>query len=149
MFPLIFQSLCAHTKIFVQHFTRTCLYLERRVWNMSKNMFWRNIYVCSKFSCVCSSHGLCACAHTHSIEGTLPPTNISGLLVKHTCMYTYIKGVFNPNLIRSHYKSLKMHPNQWKTLKIKNRTFNGYVPSLCLDFYRAHFRNIQQWHDAA
>jgi len=27
--------------------------------------------VCSKFSCVRLSHGLCACAHTHSLEGTL------------------------------------------------------------------------------
>ena len=60
MFPVIFKSLCAHKISFGQHFTRTHLYLERRVWNLCKNMFGRNIYVRSKFSCVRSSHGLCA-----------------------------------------------------------------------------------------
>src|SRR6218665_1335310 len=38
---------------------------------LCKNIFGRNIYVHSKFSCVRSSHGLCARAHTHSLEGTL------------------------------------------------------------------------------
>jgi len=33
--------------------------------------FGRNIYVRSKFSCVRSSHSLCALAHVHSLEGTL------------------------------------------------------------------------------
>src|SRR6218665_1134537 len=31
MFPLIFQSLCAHKISLVQHFTRTQLYLERHL----------------------------------------------------------------------------------------------------------------------
>jgi len=35
-----------------------------------QNMFGRNIHVRSKFSCVRSSYGLCARAH--SLEGTLP-----------------------------------------------------------------------------
>jgi len=35
------------------------------------NIFGRNIYVRLKFSCVCSSHDLCACAHMHSLEGIL------------------------------------------------------------------------------
>jgi len=60
MFPLIFQNLCAHKISFVQHFTRTHLYFERRVWNTWKNIFRRNIYVRAKFSCVRLSHGLCA-----------------------------------------------------------------------------------------
>jgi len=34
MFPLIFQSLCVHKISFVQHFTRTHLYLEWREWNI-------------------------------------------------------------------------------------------------------------------
>ena len=33
--------------------------------------FLKKIYVCSKYSCVRSSHDLCACAHAHSLEGTL------------------------------------------------------------------------------
>jgi len=38
---------------------------------MCKNIFGGYIYVRSKFSCVCSSHGLCVHAHAHSLEGTL------------------------------------------------------------------------------
>jgi len=38
---------------------------------MSKNIIGGNIPVHSKFSCVRSSHDLCACAHAHSLEGTL------------------------------------------------------------------------------
>ena len=37
--------------------------------NMCKTIFERNIYVLSKFSCLHSSHDLCADAH--SLEGTL------------------------------------------------------------------------------
>ena len=70
MFPLIFQSLCAHKISFVKQFIKTHLYLEWRVWNnVQKHVCGRNIYVLSKFSCVPSSHGLCA--HTHSLEGAL------------------------------------------------------------------------------
>jgi len=43
----------------------------------AKNIFGVNIYVRSKYSCVRSSHDLCAHAHMHSLEGTL----ISGCLV--------------------------------------------------------------------
>src|SRR6218665_894657 len=38
------------------------------------NLIGRNIYVLSKFSCERSSHNLCARAHAHSLEGTLPVT---------------------------------------------------------------------------
>ena len=43
----------------------------RHVWNMCKNMCSRKMYVRSKFSCVRSSHRLCAHAHAHSLEGAL------------------------------------------------------------------------------
>ena len=36
-----------------------------------QNIFGRNIYGHSKFSCVHSSHDLCSPAHVHSLEGTL------------------------------------------------------------------------------
>ena len=36
-----------------------------------QNIFERDICVRSKFSSVRSSHGLCARAHMHSLEGTL------------------------------------------------------------------------------
>ena len=35
------------------------------------NIFGGKIYVRSKFSCVRSSHDLCAHAHAHSLQGTL------------------------------------------------------------------------------
>jgi len=38
---------------------------------MCKNIFKRKIYVRSKFSCMRSSHDLCARAHAQSLEGTL------------------------------------------------------------------------------
>ena len=60
MFPLIFQSVCAHKISVVQHFTITQLCLERHERNMCKSIFERNIYVHSKFACVRSSHDLCA-----------------------------------------------------------------------------------------
>src|SRR6218665_3613489 len=41
---------------------------------MCKNIFGRNIYVRSKFSCVRSSHDLCARTHAHISEGTLGRT---------------------------------------------------------------------------
>ena len=49
---------CAHKIPFVQHSTTINLFV-----------FGRNIYVRSKFSCVRSSHDLCAHAHAHSLEG--------------------------------------------------------------------------------
>jgi len=46
----------------------------------------------SKFSCVHSSHDLCARAHAHSLEGTLV-----------TCLLTYICGlVTNPGGLSGH-----------------------------------------------
>src|SRR6218665_1965315 len=74
--PSIFQSLCVHKISVVQHFSRTPLYLKQRVQSMCKIIFGTNICVRSKFSCVRSSHGLCACAHVHSLEGTLVLTII-------------------------------------------------------------------------
>jgi len=47
------------------------------IWNdvcdtlCAKHIFGGNIYVRSMFSCMRSSHGLCARAHAHSLEGTL------------------------------------------------------------------------------
>src|SRR6218665_641506 len=38
---------------------------------VKKTFFERNIYVRSKFSCVHSSHNLCASTHEHSLEGML------------------------------------------------------------------------------
>ena len=38
---------------------------------VQKASFERKIYVRSKFSCVCSSHNLCARTHAHGLEGTL------------------------------------------------------------------------------
>src|SRR6218665_1911941 len=72
MFPLLFESLCAHKVSLVQHFTRTRLYI---LWNdmyeiMCKH-FKKKHYVRSKVSRVRSSHGLCARAHAHSLEGTM------------------------------------------------------------------------------
>jgi len=60
MFPLVFQNL--HTIAFVQHFTRTHLYLERHVWNMCKNSFGRNIYCALQvFLCALVSQLVCTC----------------------------------------------------------------------------------------
>jgi len=38
----------------------------------AKHIFGGNSYVRSKFSCVRSSHDLCAHAHANSLEGKLP-----------------------------------------------------------------------------
>ena len=54
MFPLnSFKPMCQVIS-FVQHFPRTHLYLERRIWNMCKNTFRRKVFVRSYFL---------ACAH--------------------------------------------------------------------------------------
>src|SRR6218665_459872 len=47
----------------------------------AKHIYGRNTYVRSKFSCMRSSHGLCAHAHMHSLEGTLLITSFFFLLV--------------------------------------------------------------------
>src|SRR6218665_2902721 len=50
---------------------------------MGKNIFGRNIYVHSKFSCMLSSessHNLCALTHAHNLEETF----YSPLWVSHT-----------------------------------------------------------------
>src|SRR6218665_3615872 len=74
MYPLIFESLCAHKISFVQHFTRTHVY--GTTWmKLCANILGRNIYVRLKFSSVRSSHGLCASANAHSLEGTLSTTS--------------------------------------------------------------------------
>src|SRR6218665_704579 len=57
MFPLIFQSLCAHKICFVPHLTITSLNLEC-VQNMCKKHFEEEIYVRSKFL-VCASLTTC------------------------------------------------------------------------------------------
>src|SRR6218665_1156727 len=67
MFPLILFLIS-----FVQHFTRTHLYITvygTTCMKLCANILERNIHVLFKISCVCSSHGLCARAH--SLEGTL------------------------------------------------------------------------------
>ena len=46
--------------------------------------------MCSRFSCVRSSHGLCARAHAHSLEGTLPTT-------KNARFCSVAKGMFGIN----------------------------------------------------
>jgi len=38
---------------------------------MCKHIFLRKAYVHFKVSCMHSSYDLCACAHAHSLEGTL------------------------------------------------------------------------------
>ena len=53
MFLLIFQSLCAHKISFVHHFTRTHLYVERRVWNVCKNIFWKE-HLCALQVLLCA-----------------------------------------------------------------------------------------------
>jgi len=71
---LQFFKVCAQKICFVEHFTRSHLYLERRVWNVCKNISGRNVYARSKFSSVRSPRDLCAHMHEHSLEGTLPVT---------------------------------------------------------------------------
>jgi len=71
MFPLIIESLCAHKISFVQHFTRTHLYLKQCVLNRCKSIFGRNIYVCTRSFLVCARLTACVEAHMHCLEGTL------------------------------------------------------------------------------
>ena len=52
---------------------------------MCKNISGRNVYV-HKFSCERSSHDLCAHAHAHSLEGTLP-------MVHSNPFYAHLKAV--------------------------------------------------------
>jgi len=73
-----FKSLCVHKIPF------KCNILPRLscIWNdvyeiCTKYIIGRNIYVRSKFSCMRSSHDLCARARAHSFSGTLIPTTWS------------------------------------------------------------------------
>ena len=71
--PSNFLSHCAHKISCVQHLTSTHLYLEWHVWTCAENIFQRKMCMRSKFSCVRSSHNLCA--HAYSLEGTLQATH--------------------------------------------------------------------------
>ena len=72
MFPQIFQSLYTYKNIFGNILLGlVCIWNDVYEIIMCKNIFGRNIYVRSKFSCVRSSHGLCVRTHAHSLEGTL------------------------------------------------------------------------------
>jgi len=50
---LIFQRLCAHKIAFVQQFTRTHLYMERRVWNICKKPYWKE-HLCTLIVFLCA-----------------------------------------------------------------------------------------------
>ena len=100
MFLLICQSLCAHKISFVQHFSTTHLYLERRVWNMCKNIFGRNIYVCSKFSSVCSSHDLCA--RTALREHCSRPPNLMWLQLHYLTVYILLQDYLSSAYFRNY-----------------------------------------------
>ena len=65
MFPLIFQSLCAHKISSVQHFTWTRLHLELRVWNMFKRHFWSE-YLCALQVFLCALVAWPMHARTHA-----------------------------------------------------------------------------------
>jgi len=60
-----FSKLCVHRISFVQHFTRTHLYLEWCVWNMCKNIFGRNI-LCALQVFLCALVSCLVCAHTRA-----------------------------------------------------------------------------------
>src|SRR6218665_173487 len=72
MFPLIFQSLCAHKISFVQHDTWTHLYLVTACMQCLQKHFWKE-YLCALqvFLCAFVSRLVCACTHAHSLKGTL------------------------------------------------------------------------------
>jgi len=73
MFPLIFQSLHGHKISFVQHFTRTRLYLERRVSNMCQKHFWKeHLCVLQVFLCALISRLVCVRTCTH-LRGNITP----------------------------------------------------------------------------
>jgi len=71
--------------------------------------FLKEIYVRSKFSCVRSSHKLCARAHAHSLEGTLHlNTSMTSTLrtwnhsvngdIKHLCLQRQTVNAFTLDL---------------------------------------------------
>jgi len=64
MFPLIFQSLCAHKISSVQHFTWTRLNLELRVWNNVQKTFLERIFMCAPSFLMCARRMTHARAHT-------------------------------------------------------------------------------------
>src|SRR6218665_2158952 len=71
MFPLIFlKCACAQNfrcATFYQHLT----IFRKPCMKYVQTHFKRKIYMRSKFPCVCSSHDLCAHAHSLAFEGTL------------------------------------------------------------------------------
>src|SRR6218665_3868294 len=75
MFPLLFESLCAHKISFVQHFTRTRLY---NLWNDMYEIMCKHFkkkHMCAPSFLVCAHLTACVCAHAHSLEGTLSMTS--------------------------------------------------------------------------
>ena len=68
MLPLICLSLCAHKSSFVQHFTRTRLYLERRI---CAKTFLEGTFMCAPRFFFCAFVSRPMCAHAHSLEGAL------------------------------------------------------------------------------
>src|SRR6218665_3107195 len=56
-----------------EHFTRTSSVYGTTCMKLCANILDRNIHVLFKISCVCSSNGLCA--HAHSLDGTLSMTS--------------------------------------------------------------------------
>ena len=72
MFPRILRSRCTHKIYFVQHLTRNHLYLAGHVYMKHvQDVFGRNIFVRSRFSCARLYHGLCALMHAHSFGGNI------------------------------------------------------------------------------
>jgi len=60
---------------------------------MCKNSFEGNIYVRSMFSCVRSSHDLCAHAHMHSLEGTLINTTTITIIIIIIIVISFLLGI--------------------------------------------------------
>ena len=58
MFPLIFQSLCAHKISVVQHFTRTRLY-KNGVYEICAKTFLEGKFMCAQSFLVCARLAVC------------------------------------------------------------------------------------------
>src|SRR6218665_502492 len=65
------KSMCAYNFFCATfcHYKSVCRMKCKKY--VQQENFLRNTYASSKFSCVCSSHNLCAHAHVHTLEGTL------------------------------------------------------------------------------
>jgi len=61
------------------------MYMEQRVLNICANIIGRNIYVRFKFSCVRSSHGLCARAQCAQLRGNIVDDLFSQVLAFRSC----------------------------------------------------------------